>query len=166
VHYLHRVAAYKSQVDGGQVALRIFEYPLAFLRAEPELLVISAVVFVRWWPDREERRALAGYLHPAALLATFVFVLVGLSVRGGAPTHHPERALHVVHLFVALVTARLGLQASGEAQARAPSRLRHGARARARDALRAQLVAVQGELRRTARGNRDRSRRRRERASG
>lgn len=116
VHYLHRVAAYKSQVDGGQIALRIFEYPLALLRAEPELLVLAAVVFVRWWPDRHERRALAGYLLPAAVLTAFVFVLVGLSVRGGAPTHHPERALHVVQLFVALLTARLGLEALAEAR--------------------------------------------------
>lgn len=114
VHYLHRVAAYKSQVDGGQVALRIFEYPLALLRAEPELLVLFAVVLVRWWPDRHERRALASYLQPGAVLVAFVFVLIGLSVRGGAPTHHPERALHVVHLFLALLTARLGLEALAE----------------------------------------------------
>jgi 4-amino-4-deoxy-L-arabinose transferase-like glycosyltransferase len=114
VHYLHRVAAYKKAIDGGQLVSRILEYPFAVLRAEPELLVVGLVVFARWWPDRHERRALRPYALPAAVLAVFVVVLVGLSVRGGAPTHHPERALHVVLLFGALLVARLGLEAHGE----------------------------------------------------
>lgn len=107
LHYLDRVAAYRQAVDQGELAGRAFDYVFAVFRAEPELLLVAAYLFVRERLGPKGTSPLARFATPAAVLA-FVFVtLTASSVKGGAPTHHAERALLVVHLTIAVATGAL-----------------------------------------------------------
>ncbi|MBK8940564.1 MAG: hypothetical protein IPM79_23860 [Polyangiaceae bacterium] len=107
LHYLDRVAAYRQAVDQGELAGRAFDYVFAVFRAEPELLIVAAYLFVRERLGPKGTSPAARFATPAAVLA-FVFVtLTASSVKGGAPTHHAERALLVVHLTIAVATGAL-----------------------------------------------------------
>ncbi len=111
-HYLDRVAAYKQAVDQGAILERATSYLLAVFRAEPELA--GALAFVGVIARRELRAALPHLARPLALLAFLLLALTLSSIKGGAPTHHPERALLTLHLFLAVLTAlaaRLALAA-------------------------------------------------------
>lgn len=102
-HYLDRVAAYKQAVDQGAIFERVTSYFLAVFRAEPELVaaflfalfVARASIFATF-RDR--------WARPAGLLAVLLITLTASSIKGGAPTHHPERALLTLHLFLAVAT--------------------------------------------------------------
>lgn len=95
---LRRVAAFRAHAGGGPGVLS--GYPLALAR-DGVVLVGAALVAAR------ARGAwLASGALPVALAAaaSFCFLLLG-DVLGGAPTHHPERAL--LPAFCALVVATL-----------------------------------------------------------
>lgn len=111
-HYLDRVAAYKQAVDQGAIFERITSYFLAVFRAEPELLAACffCALLVR---GRVLRTLRDRWARPAALLGVLLLTLTASSIKGGAPTHHPERALLSLHLFLAVITvhaARLAVQ--------------------------------------------------------
>ncbi|MDI1451154.1 glycosyltransferase family 39 protein [Polyangium sp. 6x1] len=109
---LDRVAAYRRALGGEADAplARLFAYPLAMARHEPELfgalavlLALAALPSLR----ASAREALRPYARPLALA---LFQLVALSaalIKDGAPTHHPERALLVGLLLCALVAGDL-----------------------------------------------------------
>ena len=108
-HYLDRVAAYKQAIDQGAIVERLTAYVLAIFRAEPELMVAAALLA---WVARASLRAeLRRWSRLVSLLVVLLLTLTVSSVKGGAPTHHPERALLVVHLFVAIVVARAAVLA-------------------------------------------------------
>lgn len=106
--FIKRVAEYKAALGAEAPGLPslIFGYPVAIVRNEPELCfaTLAALCFggtrLRW------RR-------PALLLGVQLLVLVVGDVRGGAPTHHPERAVLAIWLLSAVVLgAALGEIAS------------------------------------------------------
>jgi hypothetical protein len=136
LHFLARVAAYRQALrpQGDGTLLRLFAYPAAMFREEPEI-VLSPLAL--WLVTRRAQRrpasslaaaapALAAaarpYLLPAALAASQIAALSIALVRDGAPTHHPERATLVALLVVALAVGDLGdraLRAAGAADRKA-----------------------------------------------
>jgi len=93
---LRRVSAFRAHAGGGPGVL--LGYPLALLRD-------GAVVFgAAFLAARARGAAVAPGAFPLVVAAAgcFVFLLVG-DVVGGAPTHHPERAL--LPAFWAVVVA-------------------------------------------------------------
>jgi 4-amino-4-deoxy-L-arabinose transferase-like glycosyltransferase len=109
-HYLDRVAAYKQAIDQGAIAERLTAYFLAVFRAEPELM--AAATLLVWVARDALRTELRRWSRPVILLVVLLVTLTISSVKGGAPTHHPERALLALHLFVAIVVARAAVLAS------------------------------------------------------
>ena len=109
---LDRVAAYRRALGGDADALlsRLFAYPIAMARHEPELFSALAVLLaLAALPSLRAaaRETLRPYARPVALA---LFQLVALSValvKDGAPTHHPERAVLVGLLLCALVVGHL-----------------------------------------------------------
>ncbi|XXX75101.1 glycosyltransferase family 39 protein [Sorangium sp. So ce134] len=144
LHFVARVASYRSALGpgGDGSLLRLFAYPAAMVREEPELFLSPiALALVAW---RARRGAAAGaarpfppllraarpYALPGAVAAFQIAALSLALVRDGAPTHHPERATLLAMLLLAL--------AVGDLLARAF----RGASAGARRALGGALVAV------------------------
>lgn len=103
LHYLDRVAAYKQAIDQGAIAERVTAYFLAVFRAEPELM--AALAFLGWTVRVPLRSEVARWKRPAILLAVLLVTLTISSIKGGAPTHHSERALLTLHLFAAVIVA-------------------------------------------------------------
>ncbi len=103
-HYLDRVAAYKQAIDQGATLERATSYVLATFRAEPELVLGLALVgfALARGRGRAELAAWSRFARPAAVLAFLFATLTVSSLRGGAPTHHPERALLALHLLGAV----------------------------------------------------------------
>lgn len=94
---LRRVAAFRAHAGGGPGLLA--GYPLALLRHGVPSLVMAVVAFRlrgTWLARGSAPLAIAG-------AASFAFLLVG-DVLGGAPTHHPERALLPVFATLLLAT--------------------------------------------------------------
>jgi hypothetical protein len=124
-HYLDSVAAYKDAVDNGDLTSRALAYVFAAGRAEPELLWLAVFLCWRMFRGRSEtvRAELLSFQRPA-LLSLFLFVALTVSsIRGGAPTHHPERALLVIHLLLAMVTGALGVRVYRDRRFGEPRRL-------------------------------------------
>ncbi len=124
-HYLDSVSAYKDAVDNGDLASRALAYVYAAGRAEPELLLLFVFLCFRMFRGRGEtvRSELESFVRPA-LISLFLFVaLTASSIRGGAPTHHPERALLVMHLLLAMVTGALGVRVYRDRRFGEPRRL-------------------------------------------
>ncbi len=108
LHFLHVVTDYKNTLEGANQALRALEYIRALGRAEPELLIGSALLLV------VARRQLRGQLfqqHRLALacFGAFIVLLTLLGLRGGGPTHHSERAIYAAHLYLTLIDAGLAV---------------------------------------------------------
>jgi hypothetical protein len=87
LHFLRRVAAFRSAVAPGAGSLASF--PRALVAGAPEIALV-AVVGAAGLVEPETRRRWAVPLACSA--AVLAFLVVG-DWRGGAPTHHPERAL-------------------------------------------------------------------------
>lgn len=101
--FLSSVAGYHDAVSSASLPRRVVTYAYALLRAEPELLALTALLVFGALSSDVRRAARARFARPALALM-FVFVaLTAAMVRGGAPTHHPERALVAVFLLVAVV---------------------------------------------------------------
>jgi len=104
--FVARVARYKAALGGAAPSLAAawLGYPLAAVRTEPgaAALLLAAVLHLTTTRGRPALRSLAPLF---GALAALLFVLVLGDVRGGAPTHHPERAL----LSLWLVTPAIAL---------------------------------------------------------
>jgi hypothetical protein len=90
LHFLRRVVAYRDRVApvGGTEALVAF--PRALLQGAPEIVGVAALGTIGLALDPELRRRWA---CPLATTGALVAFLIAGDWRGGAPTHHPERAL-------------------------------------------------------------------------
>ncbi len=122
LHFLDRVSAYRDAIDHGALSSRVGGYLFALARAEPELLAIAAATLGSLFTDRPYARAiLAPFARPALLSALLLATLTASSIRGGAPTHHPERALFVLFLLLALALGH-AIVALARSPERAPSR--------------------------------------------
>ncbi|WP_437997307.1 hypothetical protein WMF26_41850 [Sorangium sp. So ce185] len=144
LHFLARVASYRSALGPGSDGslLRLFAYPAAMVREEPELFLSPiALALVAWRARRGAPpgaarplppllRAARPYALPGAVAAVQIAALSLALVRDGAPTHHPERATLLALLLLAL--------AVGDLLARAF----RGASSGARRALGGALMAV------------------------
>jgi hypothetical protein len=110
--FLDRVAAYKRALGGADesVLSRLFTYPISMARHEPEVFGALAILLGLALTPRLRplvRDALRPYLRP---LAIALFQLAALSfamVRDGTPTHHPERAVLLFQLLLAVLAGDL-----------------------------------------------------------
>lgn len=104
--FLHLVSSYKDAIDHGASLQRATAYLYAATRAEPELLILVGVL--AWRARSEDLRELGNRFAKPALVALFLFVMLTLSnLKGGAPTHHNERAVLVIHLGLAVFVGAL-----------------------------------------------------------
>ncbi|MFO0549215.1 MAG: hypothetical protein U0271_12560 [Polyangiaceae bacterium] len=103
--FLDSVVAYKRALDGGEIVSRLVAYPLAVVTAEPEMTALLAFFAWRWLRgrSRENLARVRSLARPAMVLAVLVVLLTISSARGGAPTHHLERALLALTLFEAVL---------------------------------------------------------------
>ncbi|WP_437286460.1 hypothetical protein [Sorangium sp. So ce406] len=127
LHFLARVAAYRNAVSpgGDGSLLRLFAYPAAMVREEPELFLSPiALALVAWRARRGAARgaraprpcppllhAALPYALPGAVAAFQIAALSLALVRDGAPTHHPERATLLALLLLALAVGDLTARA-------------------------------------------------------
>jgi hypothetical protein len=126
LHFLARVSAYSRAVGGAGEARpleRLVAYPIAMVRAEPELFALCAIGLVALaLVDRAGLRRLFGALaRPAALLGAQLAALAAAMVKDGAPTHHPERATMSALLLVAIVAGASLATALARLAARRPA---------------------------------------------
>lgn len=125
LRFVERVAQYRKAVAGAadESWLAGFAaYPLAIVQHEPELIATFVVAGAALSLGRRTwslRVILAPYARPALLaLAQVAGLLLALS-RGGAPTHHPERATLVALLLLAIAAGDLALHAGRAVASRA-----------------------------------------------
>src|SRR5262249_1499279 len=126
---IDRVAAYKralGEVPDETLLERLLAYPIAMAKQEPELLGLLATLVFAAALVRRFRPILIpwamSYARPAGLAVVQIVVLSVAMVKGSAPTHHPERALLVVLLLLAVGAGDLGTRlvvAAGSVRARA-----------------------------------------------
>ena len=99
-HFLDRVAAYRSAIGAGDEALStaLAAYPRAFVELGVLPLFLGSFALLVFCIRRDFR---GKWVHAfACAISMFAFLLYG-ETRGGAPTHHPERALlAIAWLFV------------------------------------------------------------------
>ncbi|WP_437588163.1 hypothetical protein [Sorangium sp. So ce1000] len=125
LHFLARVASYRSAIgpSGDGTLLRLFAYPAAMMREEPELFLwpIALALVARRLrrgaapgaapPLPPLLRAARPYALPGAVAAFQIAALSLALVRDGAPTHHPERATLFALLLLALAVGDLSARA-------------------------------------------------------
>ena len=109
--FMSRVAAYRRALGASEPVLSsLVAYPLALLRTEPEVALVS-VVALRMVADRAPG-ALRGLGRPALVLAGILaFLMVG-RLLDGAPTHHAERTLLPIWTGLALLAAEALVRAA------------------------------------------------------
>jgi hypothetical protein len=94
-----RVSAYREAVVGA-AGRALIVYPDALVREAPVLCGLVVIVTLARW--RRGERVVGPFRivlwSAAALLATLIL----MSLRGGAPTHHPERAVLVLWVLAAM----------------------------------------------------------------
>ena len=103
--FFARVSRYKAALGGTEPPGTLFAYPVAALRHEPGACFLLAVGLLLALITRASREAVRRARAIFAALAALVLFLVLGDLRGGAPTHHPERAL----LSLWLIAPALGL---------------------------------------------------------
>ena len=116
LHFLARVAAYRQALGGdeGSAAGRLWAYPLAMLREEPEIAILcvaAAAVTAAAQGARALRERLAPYARPAAVAAAQIAALSLAVIKDAAPTHHPERAVLAELVLLAMVGGALSAHA-------------------------------------------------------
>jgi hypothetical protein len=121
LHFLARVAAYRQALGGaeGGAASRLWDYPVAMMREEPEVFALLVVAIAIAARSGELRARISRYAWPAALAAAQIAALSLATIKDGAPTHHPERAVLPVILLAAVMAGALGAHALREAKGRA-----------------------------------------------
>jgi hypothetical protein len=103
--FVARVSAYKRALGGGQdVLAAVTGQPLAILRCEPELAGLTAVVIVSALASRRFD-ALRRHLRPLGLLGLLMLFLVIGELRASGATHHAERAVLAIWLWLAVLVA-------------------------------------------------------------
>ncbi len=120
--FVTRVTAYKRAIGGGgQSALEAaFAFPSMLVRSEPEVVAL-ALVATGFLLVKDNPKAFPRYRRAiVALGALLVFLVVG-ELRDGAPTHHPERALLAIWIFVAIFATDGLFEVLGERKLRAAS---------------------------------------------
>lgn len=110
--FLDRVAAYRRALGEGADgrASRLFAYPAAMVRHEPELfLLLFGLVCLVAVPRLRlvSASSLRPYVRPFSIALFQLAALSAALVKDGAPTHHPERALLVSLLLVAVLVGDL-----------------------------------------------------------
>jgi hypothetical protein len=121
--FLRRVSAYRRALGEHESPLHaLLAYPIAALRAEPELCLLAIGVAVFWLRGARQSSGHAPRRFAVVLGALCVFLLSG-RLLDGAPTHHDERTLLPVFWGGAIFV--------GDALAHAASFVRASARTRA-----------------------------------
>lgn len=118
--FVKRVVDYKEAYGSdATIWSALLVYPEALVTTAPEITglavcYVSLLLFFSW------RGAVFRVpLRPAVVFASlFAFLLLG-AARGGAPTHHPERALLGIWLFVAVASGAAWDQLERQGQKRA-----------------------------------------------
>jgi hypothetical protein len=117
LHFVDRVTAYRRALGESPeetLPARLLAYPIAMAKQEPELLglllaSVLAAAFVRRFRPAVLPWA-SPYARPIALAIVQIALLSVAILRGSAPTHHPERALLVLLLLVAIAAGDLGMR--------------------------------------------------------
>lgn len=106
--FVSRVSAYKRAVGGAASTLSaVIDPPLAVLRCEPELVGATLVVLAASIAvGRAE--ALRRHARPLALLGLLTAFLITGELRASGATHHAERAVLTVWLWLGVLAADLG----------------------------------------------------------
>ncbi|MBI4706273.1 MAG: glycosyltransferase family 39 protein [Deltaproteobacteria bacterium] len=116
LHFLRRVSDYERALLGARdPVLAALRYPIAVVTQEPELALCAALLL-----PEAGRLGTAAVRRRVLLLALLLLAgpcLGGL--RGGAPTHHPERAVLAIWLLLCLLVAAAGHRLLGRASPRA-----------------------------------------------
>lgn len=113
LHFLARVTAYRQALGegsaGSSMGLRLLTYPMVMLREEPEVfaLLATAIALTALAGRAELRARLVRYARPAIVVLAQTAALSLAMIRDGAPTHHPERAMLMALLFVAIAAGAL-----------------------------------------------------------
>jgi hypothetical protein len=109
--FLERVSSYRAAL-GPSNGSNPFTYLVALVGGSPAVMLalLLVVVALRRSPRRDVFVQSLRRYRPwgAAALLLLVFLLAG-QLSGGAPTHHPERALLVVWLLAALAAVDLAM---------------------------------------------------------
>jgi hypothetical protein len=109
--FVARVSDYKRALGGGQdVLAALTGQPLAILRCEPELAGLTAIALVTALALRR-RDALRRHRRPFALLGLLIGFLVAGELGASGATHHAERAVLVIWLWLALFSSDLAFDA-------------------------------------------------------
>lgn len=106
--FVKRVVEYKNALGGDTSGvIATLAYAKALLLAEPEATFVTAGLIVLVATKRSAVTEYGGWVR-AWLPLVVMSLVVGLSaLRGGAPTHHEERALLPIWLFSVLTSAGL-----------------------------------------------------------
>ncbi len=106
--FFKRVAAYRRAVGAAPEALykRLIGFPWGVIRGEFEL-VLGVAALAAWTPRGVLKSVARQYGRVIGLLGLVLVALVVGDVRDGAPTHHPERAVLVVWLGMAVLAGTL-----------------------------------------------------------
>lgn len=107
--FVARVSHYKAALGAAAAPAALWNYPTAALRHEPGACFLLAAGLALALATQTSRAAVRRAAPVFAALAALFIVLVLGDVRGGAPTHHPERAL----LSLWLIAPALGLSLLG-----------------------------------------------------
>src|SRR5699024_3722567 len=102
--FLRRVASYRAALGPGQGS-GPFTYVVGLVGGSPAVMLALVLLTVAAFrlPDRDaSRRYLARFAMWGASAAMLIFFLLAGQIAGGAPTHHPERALLFIWLLATL----------------------------------------------------------------
>jgi len=107
--FVNRVVDYKVALGEASSSLlsSALVYPLALILQEPELILATVLGSAGIFLARRGTATLSALLRPWSVIGMLVLVLIVSAIRGGAPTHHPERALLSFWLMLALSFAQL-----------------------------------------------------------
>jgi len=98
LHFHARVSAYRQALG---VTAAIGSYPLALAIELAPIVIVAIVALVMWMRRGPDLPSPARSWSGPLIAASFVLIaLVAAEARGGAPTHHPERAVLAI-AFVA-----------------------------------------------------------------
>ena len=116
--FVKRVSAYKRAV-GGEASFwsALVDQPLAVLRCEPELACVTLVV-VGTAVSTGHTKSLRRHLRPLALLGLLLAFLVAGELRGSGATHHAERAVLAIWIWMAVLAADVAVELWPELGAR------------------------------------------------
>jgi Dolichyl-phosphate-mannose-protein mannosyltransferase len=124
--FLARVTAYRRATMAGEsegTLATLIAYPIAMVRHEPELAAGITALAIAARVRGARLPGARAWIRPAALAMLLFAGLALASVRDGAPTHHPERAVLVVLLMGGLCAGGLGHALAQAAPRRAWARL-------------------------------------------